>query len=270
MRTRAFLQLSAVWSAWSLLLAANTAFAGKVTVPIGARPAQPAAVDGWSGEVTAAAHTALTGKTMAAGDTEAQWIGINFSKHHILPQTYLQVVAGLSVEAQAGNADLRTRLVAAICRLAAGNAGGPPAAWSLGPVAWSPVNLFEGPTGFYRSDDPGEGGETSKPKSFDATRWQKLQTLKGAVDNLGAIAGAQFETSTDKLNKQQTGGKTGFQKLVEAFEALDNAVVRPFTNTDWVSGAGGPFNVADLIVFRDSKVAVAISPSKKNGYKLKP
>jgi hypothetical protein len=262
-----------VASATTLL--ANT----KVSIPIAPRPAQAAAVAGWSANLTglvAPPGGVLGGKVLAAGVTSASWIGINFAKHHIVPQTYLQVVAGLAINTSAGTDALRSRLTTAIKAIAAGAAGGPPNAWNLGPVVWAPVNLFEGPTGFLRSDDPGDGPEPNKPKSFDASRWKLLLTATAAVDGVKEkLSDTSFDTSTDSLNKQQSGGKTGFQKIVEAFEALatyvktNNPTVSPFAAADWVNNAGTAINLADLIGYSNSQVVAVLVNAKKGAYQLK-
>ncbi|MFL5346456.1 MAG: hypothetical protein ACJ8AT_16845 [Hyalangium sp.] len=262
----------------AFLLVGFQAQAGrKVTVQLVARPTQAAAVTGWSAHLDTAAQNAIaaSGKPLVTGQTRATWIGINFSKHHIVPQTYLQVIAGLSINADAGTPELRTRLVTAIRGIAAGAAGGPPAAWNLGPVVWAPINLFEGPTGSYRSDDPKEGSENVKPKSFDNTRWTRLQAIKTALTGLGSINGEVFETNTDKLNQMQRGGKTGFQLLVEAVEglaALAEAApvpVQPFVETDWVDAQNKQINLSNLIGFRNSEVQVSLLDAKRNAYHLR-
>lgn len=261
----------------AFLLVGSQAWAGsKVTVRLVARPAQAAAVNGWSGYLDTAAQNALNGKQLAPGQTRANWIGINFSKHHIVPQTHLQVIAGLAIHADAGTPELRTRLVTAIRAISAGAAGGPPAAWNLGPVVWAPINLFEGPTGSYRSDDPKDGGERTKPKSFDSTRWTRLQAVNTAITGLGSINGDVFETNTDSLNKMKPGGKTGFQLLVEAVEGLAALVeagavsVHPFAETDWVDAQSKAINLSNLIAYNNSLVQVSILDAKRNAYRLKP
>lgn len=257
-----------------LLMSAAAAHAGKITIQIVARPAQAAAVAGWSAQLEADAGTALAGEEMAPGVTVPIWIGVNFAKHHIIPQTYLQAVAGLAITSTAGNQGQRDRLVTAIRTISAGPAGGPPGQWNLGPVVWAPINLFEGPDGFYRSDDPGEGGETKKPKSFDELRWSLLQNALKSLTNGGIMAPKSYTTSTDYLNKMQKGGKTGFEIIVEAFEALaayrgGQPDVSPFSITDWVGQGNRPINLKDLIVYVNSLVVARLSQKMKNAYHLR-
>lgn len=259
----------------ALCLVASPALAAKITIPIVARPAQPAAVAGWSGNLTTLAQNATNvPPNPLPGAQVPAWIGINFSKHHIIAQTNLQVVAALAINAQAGNQGMRDRLVAAIRTISAGAAGGPPAAWNLGPVVWAQVNLFEGPTGFYRSDDPGEGNETTRPRSFDQTRWTRLQTAMQAIGNVRTGgSSSSFETSTDALNQQQTGGKTGFQKIVEAFEALAafpaHGTVSPFAAPDWVDNGNNAIQLSSLVVYNQSQIQIALAQAKKNAYRVK-
>ncbi|MEM5473938.1 hypothetical protein WNZ14_19605 [Hoeflea sp. AS60] len=255
-------------------LAVTAAQAEKVTVKIVPRPAQAAAVTGWSPQLNTDVAAALTGKALAAGVTNATWTGRNFAKHHIIPQTYLQAAAGLALLNTVGDQSLRDRLVAAIRTISAGAAGGPPAAWNLGPVVWAPINLFEGPDGFYRSDDPGEGGEKTRPRSFDQTRWTLLQTALKSLENAGKMTAQAYTSSTDYLNKMQKGGKTGFGIIVEAFEGLANfqggqAGVSAFARTDWVDNSSNTFVVADLIVYLNSQVVAQLSGAKKNAYHLR-
>ncbi len=255
-------------------LAVTAAQAEKVTVKIVPRPAQAAAVAGWSPQLTTDVTAALTGKALAAGVTNATWTGRNFAKHHIIPQTFLQAAAGLALLNTVGDQSLRDRLVAAIQTIAAGAAGGPPAAWNLGPVVWAPINLFEGPDGYYRSDDPGEGGEKTRPRSFDQTRWKLLQTALTALENAGSMTAQAYTSSTDNLNKMQKGGKTGFGMIVEAFEALANFQagqpgVSALARTDWVDNSGNGFVVADLIVYMNSEVVAQLSGARKQAYHLR-
>ncbi|WP_299860400.1 hypothetical protein [uncultured Hoeflea sp.] len=257
-----------------LLMSAAAAHAGKITIQIVARPAQAAAVAGWSAQLEADAGAALAGKEMAPGVTVPIWIGVNFAKHHIIPQTYLQAVAGLAITSTAGNQGQRDRLVTAIRTISAGPAGGPPGQWNLGPVVWAPINLFEGPDGFYRSDDPGEGGETKKPKTFDQLRWSLLQDALKSLTNGGIMAPKSYTTTTDYLNKMQKGGKTGFEIIVEAFEALaayrgGQAGVSPFSTTDWVGQGNRPIDLEDLIVYVNNLVVARLSQKMKNAYHLR-
>lgn len=255
-------------------LAVTFAQAEKVTVKVLPRPVQAAAVAGWSPQLTKDVAAALKGKALAAGVTKATWTGRNFAKHHIIPQTYLQAAAGLALLNTVGDQSLRDRLVAALRTIAAGAAGGPPAAWNLGPVVWAPINLFEGPDGYYRSDDPGEGGEKKRPRSFDQTRWKLLQAALTALENAGRMTAQAYTSSTDNLNKMQKGGKTRFAMIVEAFEALASfqagkAGVSPFARADWVDGSGKALVVADLIAYMNSEVVAKLSSARKQAYQLR-
>lgn len=258
----------------TLVLTASAVQAGKVTVKIVSRPAQAAAVAGWSQQLTVDATAALTGKPLAPGVTVPIWIGVNFAKHHIIPQTYLQAAAGLALLSDAGTQALRDRLVTSIRAISAGPAGGPPLAWNLGPVVWAPINLFEGPDGFYREDDPGEGGETKKPKSFDQARWALLQTALTSLTTGGKMAPSVYTTSTDYLNKMQKGGKTGFTMIVEAFEGLatyqrGQPGVSPFARTDWIDRSNQTINLDNLIVYVNSQVVARLAQARKQAYHLR-
>lgn len=257
-------------SAFSL----TAAQAGKVTIKIVPRPAQAAAVAGWSPQLTVDVAAALAGKALAPGVTNATWTGRNFAKHHIIPQTYLQAVAGLALLSDVGNPNLRDRLVTAIRAISAGVAGGPPAPWNLGPVVWAPINLFEGPDGYYRDDDPGEGGEKKRPRSFPLARWNLLQTALTSLNDGGKMTAQAYTSTTGHLNKMQKGGKTRFAMIVEAFEGLASYQggqpgVSPFDRTDWVDTSNNHIVVADLIVYLNSEVVARLARAKKNAYHLR-
>ena len=49
---------------------------------------------------------------------------------------------------------------------------------------WVGFNLFAGPSGNLRTDDPRDGREVVKPHSFGQTQWDSLSAVKAAIDEM--------------------------------------------------------------------------------------
>ena len=138
-----------------------------------------------------------------------------------------------------------------------------------GRVVWAPVNLFEGLVGYYRSDDPHDAAESSKPKSMTSTRWSALQNVNAALLAVGQLSadGTRFVLNAKKLNAQ--GGLHTLSTRLTALAAQTTASPLPFTASDWVNNAGKAVQLTDLVVYRDSTIVTAINQAKSRAYQLK-
>ena len=157
-------------------------------------------------------------------------------------------------------------IVTALTTLQASGAG---TGLTLGRVVWSPVNLFEGLVGYYRSDDPHDAAESSKPKSMTSTRWSALQNVNAALLAVGQLSadGTRFVLNAKKLNAQ--GGLHTLSTRLTALAAQTTASPLPFTASDWVDNAGKAVLLSDLVVYNNSAIVAALNPAKKSAYQLK-
>lgn len=265
----ALLSLSSLFSAPSY---ADGKITGRIDLAITDRPAMPAAIV-WSLNIQNAADAALAAKNPpgVAAPNSAAWIGVNFSRHHIIPQKYLQALYQMTLapDQDIKNDDDKKQLVRSLEYIQA--AGYP--ALATGSVVWAPVNLFEGPTGVYRRDDPGSKPELKKPKSFDETRWAALQKVVTALEKVGRLNanGDRFEIDAKKLNKD-----AGFVDLVSAVTALARLTrdthpnPQAFLNTDWIDKESKALNLGNLIGFFNNAILTnQIIESRKSVYSLK-
>ncbi|AEK61454.1 hypothetical protein [Collimonas fungivorans] len=260
-----------------LMLAGASSFAagktsGLIELPIAARPDIPTAIT-WSAELLNAADTALAAKNppAAAVPNGLNWVRTNFSRHHIIPQQYLQALVAIT---QAPDSDIADADVGKVAlRKALGKIRYPSAAPLLTGVVWAPVNLFEGPVGFLRSDEPGNDFELNKPRSFDEKRWDALRNVVHVMTVLEfSNEGSKFTVSAQTLN-----ARGGLARLTEAVVALakytdDNRVaIHRFSNTDWIDGRSlAAINLQDLVGYSSSLIVTdSLVASKKNAYRLK-
>jgi hypothetical protein len=245
---------------------------GLIHLPIEGRPPIPTAIS-WSAELLNAANAALAAKNppAAAMPSGTAWIGTNFSRHHVIPQQYLQALVGLSQAADSDIADTDANKLA--LQGALRKIRYPSAAPLLTGLVWAPVNLFEGPVGFLRSDEPGNDFELNKPRSFDEKRWNALRNVVDVMTVLEfSNQGSEFTVSAQTLN-----AKGGLAKLTAAVVDLakytqENPVpIHRFANADWVDGRSlSAINLQDLVGFSNSLIVTdSLVASKKNAYRLK-
>lgn len=240
---------------------------GQINLRIDSRPSKPDSI-GWSGALAAAADTALHARAPNATATNIDnWIGVNFARHHVLPQTWMQALVKIT---EADNNDVCDRAIQQniLSSLKAIQVGGREPL--LTGVAWAPINLFEGPNKDLRSDDPDEGPEPVKPASFDATRWSRLDAVKQQLKKLGAPNGQYFVLKADVLNAQG-----GLRDLATALSELAKLAPQPnpqpFLASDWVSTSDTrqAINFADLIGYYNNQVNYTSMVSARK-YQLKP
>jgi hypothetical protein len=265
--------------ATAFTLASQSAYAsktsGNIDLPIAGRPTAPAAID-WSAGLKAAAQTALQNKTrpgyaaITAGNVTI-WVGTNFSNHHILPQTSLQALVQITQTSDDNISHTNQDWISIGQSLATIGAGA--AAPLLTNVVWSPVNLFEGPTGYLRSDDPKSGTEPNKPRSFNQARWAALQEVNTKLNAVGALSsdGKKFVLNAKTLNAQG-----GLHNLADALKKLATVVantaptVQPFAADDWVDNNNRRLLLDDLVgYFENALVFNSLLLPKQSAYKLR-
>lgn len=257
-------------SALSASALAAGKISGDISLPIGSRPTIPASIN-WSDSLLTQAEVALEAKKTSPESilpTPQAWVGPNFSLHHTLPQTSMQALYQLTQTATSdiSNDSDKQAIVTALTTLQASGAG---TGLILGRVVWAPVNLFEGLVGYYRSDDPHDAAESSKPKSMTSTRWSALQNVNAALLAVGQLSadGTRFVLNAKKLNAQ--GGLHTLSTRLTALAAQTTASPLPFTASDWVNNAGKAVQLTDLVVYRDSTIVTAINQAKSRAYQLK-
>jgi len=252
-----------------------SALCGVPTLPIAARPTMPTAY-AWSAALGNAAGTMLRAQqqpppTITAAEI-TQWTGVNFSRHHIIPQTYLQALVQLSGSAALSSCDAvkadRLVIASALQAIKHPAAGAP----LLTAVAWAPVNLFEGPVSFLRGDDPGSMPEASRPKSFDQPRWAALKAVVAGMDQLGAMSqdGTAFVVTDKKL--LTPGGS--YHAIAVALQALAKlaqpAQAAAYANADWVDNNRQAINLKDIVGYIDSRIVITTPlQNKEHAYSLK-
>lgn len=100
--------------------------------------------------------------------------------------------------------------------------------------AWMGCNLFVGPSGTWRIDDPHDGPEELKPQSFDAKRWEALFTLYRFIETyVYAFDDTAHTASTVELVVEEGGFVEGFLLKLEAL-AASGRDAHPFTPDDWI------------------------------------
>lgn len=60
----------------------------------------------------------------------------------------------------------------------------------IGEIAWLQYNIFKGPRGLSRADDPSQLAESEKPASFPKERWENLASLLNMYSGIGKKSAA--------------------------------------------------------------------------------
>lgn len=101
----------------------------------------------------------------------------------------------------------------------------------VGVLSWNQYNIFKGPRGLSRMDDPSQLGEPVKPPSFPAKRWEKLVALLNMYASVGVKSAA---SNDDRVNYEI--GYASAKQIAQFF--LDN--ITPSTTShqtlvsDWI------------------------------------
>lgn len=103
----------------------------------------------------------------------------------------------------------------------------------IGAISWLEYNIFKGPRGLSRSDDPSQLGEKVKPASFPKARWEKLDSLLKMYSTIGKKSAA---TKGDTLNYTIT--YTQAKSIAQAFlNTVSGSTLSHQTVVgDWVLG----------------------------------
>jgi hypothetical protein len=100
--------------------------------------------------------------------------------------------------------------------------------------AWMGCNLFVGPSGTWRLDDPHEGAEERKPRSFPEGRWNNLHALHRFLDTYAYEFDDTAKTvSTVEIVLEEGGFVAGLLERLEGLAAFGRDA-HPFTPDDWV------------------------------------
>jgi hypothetical protein len=184
--------------------------------------------------------------------------GGNFTLHHIIPYRYpffigfvfeqlIRTFPAWSTVPGGSGKELRRRMLAVYNRLVPHNAVTDTTLFALNAAgdrapnlrvghhfAWMGVNLFVGPSGAWRMDDPHEGEETIKPQSFDAGRWGALHALKRFLDTYAYEFNDAAKTVTTIEIVLEEGNFVS--SLLGHLEGLAGygRDAHPFTPTDWI------------------------------------
>lgn len=125
----------------------------------------------------------------------------NFTLHHIAPYRYACLVGLVLIKLHeetvgtAGYNAVKSSTDSFVRRLLADESAGMdlagfaaanqarPRQLAITRFGWMGPNLFMGPEGSWRLDDPKHGPETLKPRSLNKVRWDALQSLYEFLDN---------------------------------------------------------------------------------------
>ncbi|MCY1073815.1 hypothetical protein [Archangium lansingense] len=159
------------------------------------------------------------------------------SNHHILSQRYMQLI--FRIKEFKGEADYFRRFTNINAMTWKNTATNKLAEW-----VWTPYNLFQGPTGQYRTDDPKSGIEQTKPHGLDGARWVALKMLAYTLFKhvkedklLKILAGekVKFEV-TDELHAELNRWLQAFHDAIT--EAHGNYAAYGFAGADWAQANG--------------------------------
>jgi hypothetical protein len=107
--------------------------------------------------------------------------------------------------------------------------------------AWMGANLFMGPEGQWRLDDPKHDCEANRPCSFDRDAWQQLMDIHKLLDqSFDVRASGQGYTATPKMNLAWTGPGNFLTSEIGLVRRLKSVVTgyshtpHPFNMDDWI------------------------------------
>lgn len=101
--------------------------------------------------------------------------------------------------------------------------------------AWMAANLFQGPSGNYRIDDPGSEREQTKPHSLTISVWTALGQLETALDvKVTAWGSGANNTYTATTKKWTVGSYIDLLKHTDSLIQRGHGNALGFTDTDWI------------------------------------
>lgn len=162
----------------------------------------------------------------------------SFSLHHIIPYCYPMFLGYLIERATAlGGVDawtreslntLRTRLLFA----AEGQQSVP------SKYGWLCANLFEGPSGNFRLDDPRDNPddqrEQVRPQGFDRDLWAQVHALGAALQQVGSRTAGPDGYNIRVDTPLRVAGFKSILRVALALAARNKQLFYPFHHSDWV------------------------------------
>lgn len=124
----------------------------------------------------------VAGRTGSSGSLDKIRSGL-FTLHHIIPYNYAYFVGHVidTLEKFTGvDSELLQKVARIKNKIFYISTGSPEQEKKF---AWMGFNLFEGPAGNFRLDDPGHAPETVRPISFKEDLWNKIHELKSLLDD---------------------------------------------------------------------------------------
>ena len=103
--------------------------------------------------------------------------------------------------------------------------------------AWMPANLFVGPKGNLRADDPGSGRERQKPDRFPPKQWAALHELGDFLDTrvfkaVAPRAGGGTVVTTHRVTGREF---LAFHRQLLKVSGTSGKMYHPFRPEDWVA-----------------------------------
>jgi hypothetical protein len=101
--------------------------------------------------------------------------------------------------------------------------------------AWMGPNLFQGPSGNLRLDDPGSNPEERKPISYRPAVWDALKKVADKVNGLVSTLGSNNQGYTVTTTKPLTvGDLEDLLNLLSPIADVGHGNALSFTDTDWI------------------------------------
>lgn len=183
----------------------------------------------------------------------------NYTFHHIMPYCYAALIGhvvdtviragilddeGATARALAENLDLVcSTLLASEHAIADVRRADPndPKQSFVHKFAWMGANLFMGPEGQWRLDDPKHDCEKTRPCSFNRNAWDQLMEIHKLLDQSFDVASSgQGYTATPKMNLAWSGAgnfltsETGLIRRLKSLVGGYSHAPHPFDMDDWI------------------------------------
>ncbi|HEX3448401.1 MAG TPA: hypothetical protein VHS97_09115 [Isosphaeraceae bacterium] len=183
--------------------------------------------------------------TRASAPTDLQALRDGpYSLHHILPyryplfvgflaETYATKYGGNTPNWPGGSTDQIAKQTAGILNVV--SRFGSEQHTIPSKFAWMGPNLFQGPSGNLRVDDPGSNPEERKPISYRPAVWDALMKVADKVNGLVSTLGSNNQGYTVTTTKPLTvGDLEDLLNLLSPIADVGHGNALSFTDTDWI------------------------------------